>query len=122
MEIRARVIAADGFKQMSKNDAHIMPAYILMLITFIKQSKQQRIFPLFSVVPSRTKSIKDSNVPTQSARIVLLYAVFWKSILLLITEYTVVIDDESIEQLALNKGHKKNVPITPPYKLKLYPL
>lgn len=57
-----------------------------------------------------------------NAIIVLHQAVFLKIILFFIVAFTITIDEDSVEILALNDGHIRNVPMSPPNRLSVYPL
>lgn len=67
-------------------------------------------------------SIKERHVPILRASIVLHQAVFLNMILFLIVALTISKDEDNVEVLALNDGHIRKVPISPPYRLIVYPL
>jgi hypothetical protein len=115
-------MAVDGLSDISTNDAQIIPAYIYHHCTFIKQSKQHRIFPLFYAVPSLVSKVNASNVPTHNANIVLLYAELENNYYCNIELFIVIISVSIIAKLALNLGHKINDPIIPRNILIVYPL
>lgn len=66
--------------------------------------------------------MNERTEPMDRLRIVLEYAVFWKIMLLFIDGSNVVVVDDRRARLELKVGHNKNAPMTPPYRLIVYPL
>ena len=80
------------------------------------------ILCFFYPMRSRFSRMKEETVPTHKHRTVLLYAEFWNKLLSLIAELTIAKDPLINEVDAFTDGHRKNVPMSPPNRLIVYPL